>query len=133
VFPFPEISNHKKKMFTVARRRLGSSAKIAGTVRGMPERSAAKTAKKKAKSSRSAKKTSLLKLCAAMNKYVIDAVDKEIVKRFKILIDTIDDDITRQQLDQIMKDPESVELASFHEGLQPYVKHYIFMVKRNKK
>ncbi len=99
----------------------------------MPERSAAKTAKKKAKSSRSAKKTSLLKLCAAMNKYVIDAVDKEIVKRFKILIDTIDDDITRQQLDQIMKDPESVELASFHEGLQPYVKHYIFMVKRNKK
>ena len=66
-----------------------------------------------------------------MNKLAVDAVDKEVVKRFKILIDTNTEEITKASLDQIFSNPLDVNVNSFHESLQPYIKHYIFMCKRN--
>jgi hypothetical protein len=68
-----------------------------------------------------------------MNKVASDAVDKEIIKRFKTLIDTCEEDITKSSLLQVLKNSKDVDVNSFHESLQPYIKHYIFMVKRNKK
>ena len=65
-----------------------------------------------------------------MSQLIVDAVDKEIVKRFKVIIDTMEEDITKTTLQAIMKQPESLDLSTFSEGVQPYIRHYIFMVKR---
>jgi len=90
-------------------------------------------AKPKAKSGKPRRKNNLLKLCSEMNRLVIDAVDKEVVKRFKTLIDTSAEEITKARLDAVLKNPGDIEAGSFHESLQPYIKHYVFMVKRNSK
>jgi len=90
-------------------------------------------AKPRAKSGKPRRKNNLLKLCSEMNRLVIDAVDKEVVKRFKTLIDTSAEEITKASLDSVLKNPGDVEVSSFHESLQPYIKHYIFMVKRSAK
>lgn len=79
---------------------------------------------------RSKRKTNLTRLYTTMNKMSQDAVDKEIVKRFKILIDTADEDITKVSVDEILKTPESVDIQQYHESLQPYIRHYLFMNKR---
>ncbi len=76
------------------------------------------------------RKTNLLKLCAEMNKLVSDAVDREIVKRFKIIIDTGDDDISKAGLASILNEPETLDPSGYEERLQPYIKHYLFMLKR---
>ncbi len=79
------------------------------------------------------KKINLLKLYSEMNKLSHDAVDKEVIKRFKVIIDTSEEDITKKNLGVILKDPKSVTIADFSDGLQPYIKHYLFLVKRNKR
>ncbi len=80
-----------------------------------------------------AKKVNLLKLYSEMNKLSHDAVDKEVIKRFKIIIDTIEEDITKKSLLQILRDPKSVIASEFGDALQPYIKHYLFLDKRNKR
>lgn len=79
------------------------------------------------------KKVNLLKLYSEMNKLSHDAVDKEVIKRFKIIIDTIEEDITKKSLLQILRDPKSVIASEFGDALQPYIKHYLFLDKRNKR
>ena len=89
------------------------------------------TSKKAAKTSRTnKKKTNLLRLHAEMIKLIVDAVDREIVKRFKIIVDTGDDDITKQSLLAILKEPDTINPMLYEERLQPYIKHYLFMLKR---
>ncbi len=87
----------------------------------------------KAKAKKHKKKNNLLKLCTEMGKVAFDAVDKEIIKRFKTLIDTCEEDITKSSLDLVIKHSKDVEVGSFPESLQPYIKHYLFMKKREKK
>jgi hypothetical protein len=94
----------------------------------MPDKENKKVVQKKAR-----RKTNLLKLYSQMNKSSLDAVDKEVAKRFRTLIDTIEEDITKSSLQQILKSSKDVVLSSFHENLQPYVKHFIFMSKREKR
>lgn len=79
------------------------------------------------------KKVNLLKLYSEMNKLSHDAVDKEVIKRFKIIIDTIEEDITKKSLLQILRDPKSVIASEYGDALQPYIKHYLFLDKRNKR
>ncbi len=79
------------------------------------------------------KNANLSRLCSEMTAIATDAVDKEIIKRFKTMIDTTEEDITKVSLTTILKEPKNVDLNSFHEGLQPYIKHYLFMAKRVKK
>jgi len=79
------------------------------------------------------KKVNLLKLYSEMNKLSNDAVDKEVIKRFKIIIDTIEEDITKKSLLLILKEPRNVTVADFSDSLQPYIKHYLFLLKRNKR
>ena len=95
----------------------------------MPSRG--KSTEKAKRSSK--KKTNLLRLYSEMNKYVIDAVDREVVRRLKILADASEEDITKSSLTAVLRDPGGIELSAFSEGLQPYVKHYVFMVKRGKR
>ena len=87
--------------------------------------------KKAAKVTRSSKKkTNLLRLYSEMTRLMVDAVDREILKRFKIIIDTGDDDITKQNLLAILKEPDDTNPMLYEERLQPYIKHYLFMIKR---
>ncbi|MBN1497223.1 MAG: hypothetical protein JXA07_10675 [Spirochaetes bacterium] len=79
------------------------------------------------------KKINLLKLYSEMNKLSNDAVDKEVIKRFKIIIDTSDEDITKKSLSLILKEPKNVNVADFSDSLQPYIKHYLFLMKRSKR
>ena len=91
----------------------------------------AKTEKRSTKLGHSGrKKTNLSRLCSQMGKMAVDAVDKEIIKRFKIIIDTADDDISKSNLETILNDSNSVVVSQYHESLQPYIKHYLFMLKR---
>ncbi len=94
----------------------------------MPAR--AKSTVKKVR--KNTKKTNLTKLYNQMHKMAVDAVDNEIIKRFKVLIDSSEEDVSKNDVDQLMGDPKSADTSLFPEGLQPYVKHYVFMTKRNK-
>jgi len=79
------------------------------------------------------KKLNLLKIYSEMNKLTVDAVDKEVLKRFKIIIDTCEEDITKVNMRLVLKDPKNVNIHVFHESVQPYIKHFIFLMKRNQK
>ncbi len=79
------------------------------------------------------KKVNLLKLYSEMNKLSNDAVDKEVIKRFKIIIDTIEEDITKKSMLLILKEPKNVTVSDFSDSLQPYIKHYLFLFRRNKR
>lgn len=78
------------------------------------------------------KKTNLTRLYTHMHKMSIDAVDSEVIKRFKVLIDACEEDLPRVVIDTLINDSKGSDSSVFPEGLQPYVKHYIFMVKREK-
>ena len=68
-----------------------------------------------------------------MNNYVVDANDKEIIKRFKTTISSsMEEDITKSSIDLIFNNPKDVDVSAFSESIQPYIKHYLFMVKRDK-
>ena len=43
------------------------------------------------------------------------------------------EEITKTSMHAVISSPDEIDIKSFHESLQPYVKHYIFMVKRNGK
>jgi hypothetical protein len=77
------------------------------------------------------KKINLLKLYSEMNKLSNDAVDKEVIKRFKIIIETSEEDITKKSLKLILKEPKNVNISDFNDSLQPYIKHYLFLMKRD--
>ncbi len=51
------------------------------------------------------KKNNLHRLCVEMNRLVIDANDKEYVRRFKTLIDTSAEEITKSSLDMVLSRP----------------------------
>ncbi|MCU0848948.1 MAG: hypothetical protein MUD12_13765 [Spirochaetes bacterium] len=85
------------------------------------------------KSKKRKKKTNLLRLYMEMNKLSSDAVDREVIKRFKVIIDTCEEDITKTNLMSILREPKGVDVSSFDEIFQPYIKHYVFLYKRYKR
>jgi tRNA A37 methylthiotransferase MiaB len=88
----------------------------------------AKSAAKKIR--KTVKKTNLTKLYNHMNKMSQDAVDSEVLKKFKVLIDAAEEDLPKVIIDSLINDPKASDTSAFPEGLQPYVKHFIFMKKR---
>lgn len=90
----------------------------------------AKSAVKKVK--KNVKKTNLTKLYNHMNKMSQDAVDSEVMKKFKVLIDAAEEDLPKVVIDSLISDPKASDTSIFPEGLQPYVKHFVFMKKRVK-
>lgn len=79
------------------------------------------------------KKLNLLRIYSEMSELCYDAVDREVLKRFKIIIDTCEDDITKVSMRLVLKDPKNVIISSFHESVQPYIKHFLFLRKREQK
>ena len=79
------------------------------------------------------KKQNLLRIYSEMSELCIDAVDREVLKRFKIIIDTCEQDITKVSMRLVLKEPKNVNISSFHENLQPYIKHFLFLWKREQK
>jgi hypothetical protein len=79
------------------------------------------------------KKTNLLKLYSIMNKMSENAVDSEVIKKFKIIIEASEFDITKTALDGILKRPEDIVIKSFHESLHAYINHFLYMDKKDKK
>ncbi len=107
------------------------------TTKGKAKAKPAKTTRKKGSADKSKPKkrrSNLSRLCSEMSKYVVDANDKEIIKRFKTTItSSSEQDITKSNLDVILKSPKDVEMNAFSESIQPYIKHYLFMVRRDSK
>ena len=95
------------------------------------KKSAEKTTRTAQKPKRK-KNKNLSRLHSEMNKMVLDAVDREVIKRFKIIIDTSEEDLTKVNLTQLLKEPKSVDMSIYDESLQAYIKHYLFMKKREK-
>ncbi len=108
----------KTKAKTKAKAKNGST-----TGKSVPQRRTRKTGRK----------VNLLKLHTEMNKMSHDANDREILKRFRTIIDTGEEDISKIRLSGVLNDPKNVDLSEFHESHQPYIKHYLFMLKRDKR
>ncbi|MFC1668941.1 hypothetical protein ACFL20_01000 [Spirochaetota bacterium] len=117
----------KPKVKTRAKTKVKAKVKPEAKPRAKAKAAPAKTTKK----SKLKRKKNLSNLHSKMNKLSLDAVDREIIRRFKIVIDTCEEDITKISLDTILKNQKHVNVYSFHESLQPYIKHYLFMVKRS--
>lgn len=104
----------------------------------MPVKAKSTTSKSKAtkqrttKSRKNIKKTNLNRLYNQMHKLASDAVDNEIMKRFKVLIDACEEDLPKIHIDALISEPKSADTSVFPEGLLPYVKHFVYMVKRDK-
>jgi hypothetical protein len=88
---------------------------------------------KKASSQKKSKKENLQRLYSEMCKLSNDAVDREVMKRFKVIIDTCEEDITKKSFLAIIKDHRAVDPTDYNEILQPYIKHYVFLAKREKR
>ena len=84
------------------------------------------------KNSKKNNKPNLQKLCSEMNKLTTDAVDREIIKRFRIIIDSSPEDLSKNILNAILDGHKEIDISSHSESLQPYIKHYLFMLKRKK-
>jgi hypothetical protein len=77
------------------------------------------------------RKVNLLKLYDLLNEQIKDAVDKEVAKRFKSVIDACENDIKKTDLSNIIRHYEKIDADAYGEVLQPYIQHYIFMMRRN--
>ena len=93
----------------------------------------AKTAKAKTtKSRKNIKKTNLTKLYNQMHKLASDAVDNEIMKRFKVIIYAAEEYLPKIHIDALLGEPKSADISVLPERLLTYVKHFIYMVKRDR-
>jgi len=134
-----KTKKNQTKTETTAKKKTAvkASTKVKAKIKAKSTQKAVKAtkAKKTTRTKISKRKSNLSKLCTEMNKMTFDAVDREIIKRFKIIIDTSEEDIAKTSMLSIIQEPKSVDLHSYHESLQPYIKHYLFMLKReqNKK
>ena len=80
------------------------------------------------------KKPNLKKLLSKMDAMSFDAIDREVVKRFKILIETTNSDITKTMLEEILKNTKNnVDISIIDESIQPYIRHFLLMLKRASK
>ena len=75
-------------------------------------------------------KTNLKRLLSAMDTMSVDAIDRETVKRFKVLIETTSSDITKTMLNDLQKNTKNVDISGIDESIQPYIRHFLLMLKR---
>ena len=66
-----------------------------------------------------------------MRKLSTEVNDSEICKRLEILMATSKDDLPVALVNQLLQDPKNFEPKSIHEPYTQYVRHFIYMVKRN--
>ncbi|WP_425460522.1 phosphatidylinositol phospholipase [Leptospira ilyithenensis] len=66
-----------------------------------------------------------------MRKLSVEVNDTEICKRLDILMATSKDDLPLAQVNQLLADPKSFDPRAIPEPYTQYVRHFIYMVKRN--
>ena len=77
------------------------------------------------------KRVAFQKFLNAMRKLSTEVNDSEICKRLEILMATSKDDLPVALVNQLLQDPKNFEPKSIHEPYTQYVRHFIYMVKRN--
>lgn len=70
------------------------------------------------------------RLLNSMKKLIREVNDKEICNKLEILVSSDKEDINPALIDELLNDPISFNPAKIQEPYSQYVKHYIYMVKR---
>jgi len=68
-----------------------------------------------------------------MEKMAIDAVDTEICRKLRELMATNSFQIESTFLESMIRKPESTNIENIPEELQPFFRHYLFMMRRDKR
>lgn len=74
-----------------------------------------------------------MKFLEAMNYLSNEVNDREICKRLETLMLTSKDDLNATSVENLLKDPPNFDPKEIPEPYTMYVKHFIYMVKRNDK
>lgn len=69
-------------------------------------------------------------IIAEMEKEAVDAVDSEVCKRFRQMVETEELIVSAADIKSLMQNPEKMDPSSFPEGVVPFLRHYRFMKKR---
>lgn len=70
------------------------------------------------------------KLLSAMKKLIKEVNDQEICRRLEILMNSEKEDLSAGAIRKILETPESIDAKEIPEPYPQYVKHYIYMLKR---
>lgn len=73
------------------------------------------------------------KLLDAMRALCNEVNDQEICRRLETLMNTSKDDLSVHSVNELLDDPFSFEPKDIPEPFTMYVKHFVYMVKRNEK
>jgi hypothetical protein len=73
------------------------------------------------------------KLIDAMRKLSIDVIDREICKKLETLMLTSKEDLNPVAIKNLLASPLDFDTREIPDPYTQYVKHFIFMVKRNEK
>ncbi|XDD44539.1 hypothetical protein AB3N58_17405 [Leptospira sp. WS60.C2] len=77
------------------------------------------------------KRVAFQKFLNAMRKLSTEVNDSEICKRLEILMATSKDDLPLAHVNQLLQDPKNFDPKTIQEPYTQYVRHFIYMVKRN--
>ncbi|TGK83040.1 hypothetical protein EHQ24_06930 [Leptospira noumeaensis] len=77
------------------------------------------------------KRVAFQKFLNAMRKLSTEVNDSEICKRLEILMATSKDDLPLAHVNQLLQDPKNFDPKTIPEPYTQYVRHFIYMVKRN--
>ncbi|MBE7413433.1 MAG: hypothetical protein L6Q54_06525 [Leptospiraceae bacterium] len=73
------------------------------------------------------------KLLNAMRKLSVEVNDEEICRRFETLMQTSKEDLNLNSVRSLLQNPVEFEPKEIPEPYTQYVRHFIYMVKRNEK
>ncbi|TGK20186.1 hypothetical protein EHO61_06740 [Leptospira fluminis] len=79
------------------------------------------------------KRTSFQKLLNAMKKLTMEVNDNEILRRLETLMATSKEDLNQAVVRSLLENPLEFDPKSVPEPYAQYVRHFVYMVKRNKK
>jgi len=71
-------------------------------------------------------------LISQMEAMSFDAVDAEVCKRFRQLLDKNEISVNAEPLRAFVANPEDSEIANFPDEIRPFLRHFRFMRKRQK-
>lgn len=71
------------------------------------------------------------RLLAAMRKMVVEVNDQEICRRLEILQNSEKEDLAPSLMKRLLEAPEDFDAREVQEPYTQYVKHYLYMVKRD--
>ncbi|TGL20939.1 hypothetical protein EHQ46_10640 [Leptospira yanagawae] len=77
------------------------------------------------------KRVAFQKFLNAMRKLSSEVNDSEICKRLEILMATSKDDLPLAHVNQLLQEPKEFDPKTIPEPYTQYVRHFIYMVKRN--